>query len=511
MNPSYRDRDIRVKHEYSARTSSPRRRSPPMRYRSRSPQQQHFVNYNRSHNSRSPERTYASRSPPRRYDSRSPSRRYNSRSPSRRYNSRSPPRRNISRSSGRSFQSNSPQRKCQSRSPRTVRYNSRSPLRKSPQRSTWSNRPQSPSRRQSRHSEGRRSRDISPRRSVKRRHTASLSRSKSRSRDSLPPNKKVKNMSLINSTISKQLDKTYEESKLLNNLKKNLISKKGVMEDDLRAKLENRKVKMLDSRPEGVKQEKVVGEQPSRVCPFCMHKLSSDDDLLHHMKIAHHLDMFGCSKCATSLQPTIGWSVEVLLQHLALQHKLNVSISEAISNYVVIPPNLHRINCKLCLPPYILGTEGFWLGSDLKQSMESVENHFEQVHIINDKSQVVSKVELACRGCDATFPHSGRVEWLQHVKRDHERLNRSNRSSGPSKRCDYCGEKVVQTETIKEMMQHMVMKHGDQFSSYYDHMVYPLTLYGSLCSGKDCSTSSLVIAFDAATIGKHLRVHQDAG
>ena len=37
------------------------------------------------------------------------------------------------------------------------------------------------------------------------------------------------------------------------------------------------------------------------------------------------------------------------------------------------------------------------------------------------------------------------------------------------------------------MMQHMVMKHGDQFSSYYDHMVYPTTLYGSICSGKKCA------------------------
>lgn len=349
-------------------------------------------------------------------------------------------------------------------------------------------------------------------------------------------------MATINTKISQQLDRTYEEAKLLNSLKKNLKSKKVEMEDDLRAKLENKKVKMLDSRPEGVKLEKVVGEQPIRVCPFCLHKFSSDDDLLHHMKIAHQGDMFRCSKCASSLQPTIGWSVEVLLQHLAQQHKLNVSISEAIFNYVDFPQNLHRINCKLCPPPYILGTEGFWLGTDLQQTMESVEKHFDQVHIIKEKSQVVSSLELACRGCDVTFPHTGRLEWGQHVKRDHESLNRPNRSSGPRKRCDYCGEKVVQTEnirhikeahkmetfqckaclevdptcfpysdTIKEMMQHMVMKHGDQFSSYYDYMVYPVTMYGSLCSGTDCSVKGKVLAFDAATIGKHLRVHQDAG
>eukprot|EP00092_Neocalanus_flemingeri_P085176 GFUD01107133.1.p1 GENE.GFUD01107133.1~~GFUD01107133.1.p1 ORF type:complete len:1924 (+),score=566.33 GFUD01107133.1:661-5772(+) len=528
-NPVYKDRDIRVKQELGARTrtGSPKRRSPPRSYRSRTPQQQQYVK-------RSP--------PPGRYNSRSPSRH---RSPERRYSSGSPSRHYSSRSPRRTFQSNSPHRSYKSKSPISIRYNSRSPKGRHNSRSphnTWSNRPQSPissSRRKSRHSKGRRSQDISPRRSVKRRNSGSINWSRSRSRDSSPPSKRVKNMSTVNSEISKQLDKTQEESKLLNSLKKKLISKKSKMEDDLRAKLENRKVKMLDSRPEGVKHEKVEGEQPSRVCPFCMHKLSSDDDLLHHLKIAHQEDMFGCSKCSTSLQSSIGWSVEVLLQHLALQHKLNVSISEAISNYVEMPSNLHRINCKLCPPPYILGTEGFWLGSDLQQCMESVENHFDQVHLIKEKSQVVNKLELACRGCDTTFPHSGRMEWVQHVKRDHERLNRRN---GPRKMCNYCGEKVVETEairhvkeahkmetfqckaclevdptcfpfsdTIKEMMQHMVMKHGDQFSSYYDHMVYPLTLYGSLCSGKDCSTTGKVIAFDAATIGKHLREHQDAG
>ena len=81
---------------------------------------------------------------------------------------------------------------------------------------------------------------------------------------------------------------------------------------------------------------------------------------MDHMKLCHRGDMFGCSKCATGIQ-----SVEVLLQHLATQHRLNVSISEAISSYVDMPSNLHRINCKLCLPPYLLGSGGFWVGSDL--------------------------------------------------------------------------------------------------------------------------------------------------
>jgi len=538
-NPLYRDIDVRVKYEF--------RRSPPRSYRSRSPHQSNELPLRIS--SRSPSRQDSSfrdrdirvkqeyrRSPCRQYNSRSPENRFNSRSPRRPYLAKSPSRRDS----------------YNSRSLKMTTYSLRSPIRKSitrsPPHSTWSNKLVSPrrrsssSRRMSRHSEGRSPDLISPKKNRKRRNSRSFSRSKSRSRGSSQPVKKIKNTDLNNSKINKQLDKTYEESKLLNSLKKNLISKKAVMEDDLRAKLENKKVKMLDSRPEGVKQEKNLSEQPNKICPFCMHKLRSDEDLLHHMKIAHQLDMFGCNRCATSLQPTIGWSVEVLLQHLANQHKLNVSISEAIFNYVAIPTSLHRINCKLCPAPYILGEEGFWLGSNLQQNMGSVETHFEQVHVIMEKSQVVSNLELACRGCDSTFNHLNRVEWLDHVRKDHERLNRPNRSTGPSKRCEYCGEMVVQTETIrhvkeahkietfqcmaclevdptcfpysdtiKEMMQHMVMKHGDQFSSYFDHMVYPLTLYGSLCSGKECNTTGKVVAFDAATIGKHLRVHQDAG
>jgi len=345
-------------------------------------------------------------------------------------------------------------------------------------------------------------------------------------------------------TPQQREEQVREESKLLNNLKKNLVAKKAVLEDDLRGKLELKKIKMLDSRNESVKIERKEGNV-IRVCPFCGEECRSDNDLMLHMTLRHKEDMFGCSKCATSIQPAFAWSVEVLLQHLATQHKLNVAISEAISSYVDIPSNLHRINCKLCLPPYLLGTEGFWIANDLMQNMSSIEKHFEKVHGIKDKSQVVGKLELACRGCDATFGHSQRLEWLQHMKKNHEKLNRPNAvASGPTKRCDYCGEQIVQTETIrhikeahrtevfqckaclevdpacfpysdtiKEMMQHMVMKHGDQFSSYYDHMVYPTTLYGSICSGKKCAEmgTGMVTAFDAATIGKHLRVHQEEG
>ena len=329
---------------------------------------------------------------------------------------------------------------------------------------------------------------------------------------------------------------------MLNNLKKNLVEKKEVLENDLRDKIVCKKIKMLDSRHESVKIEKSSGTG-SLICPFCVRTCKSDDDLMDHMKLRHRADMFGCTKCAAGIQPAMAWSVEVLLQHLASQHKLNVSISEAITCYVDMPGNLHRINCKLCLPPYLLGSEGFWVGSDLQQNMGDIERHFELSHAMTDKAQVVSKLELACRGCDVTFPHTQRGEWLQHIKRNHERLNRSSVVTlGPTTRCAYCGDNILITEnirhvkeahrnetfqckaclevdpacfpyhdTIKEMLQHMVMKHGDQFSSYYDHIVYPVTLYGSVCSGGKCGEAGMVTAFDAATIGKHLRSHQETG
>ena len=56
-------------------------------------------------------------------------------------------------------------------------------------------------------------------------------------------------------------------------------------------------------------------------------------------------------------------------------------------------------------------------------------------------------------------------------------------------------------ETIKELTSHMVLKHGDMVDSYYQHMLYPTTLYGSLCSGKDCEATGKVVAFDAVAIG----------
>lgn len=346
----------------------------------------------------------------------------------------------------------------------------------------------------------------------------------------------------------KELEERKKEELLLLERLKNQKNKE-VTDNDEREKLESEKFTMLSSRPAGVKPEAEVvcegKEKPTERCPFCSEKSMDEESLLQHMKISHRKEMFGCSCCKAVQLQVIGWSVEVLLQHLATSHELNVSISEAISSYVAIPESLHKITCKLCPPPHILGSEGFWVGGDVPDHMSSVAMHFEQVHLMTEKNHVLAKLELACRGCDSIFPYSERQEWLSHMKRNHARLNRPSnlaKRTGPRKRCDFCMEDVVQseavrhikeahyqetfqcklcltadptsfpyTETIKEMTGHMVLKHGDQVDSYYDHMVYPLTLYGSLCSGKDCSVTGKVLAFDAAAIGKHLRQHREDG
>jgi len=54
-------------------------------------------------------------------------------------------------------------------------------------------------------------------------------------------------------------------------------------------------------------------------------------------------------------------------------------------------------------------------------------------------------------------------------------------------------------------------KFYDQVESYYEHMIYPETLYGAICSGKDCAQRGKILAFNPVALGKHLREHQDLG
>lgn len=45
-------------------------------------------------------------------------------------------------------------------------------------------------------------------------------------------------------------------------------------------------------------------------------------------------------------------------------------------------------------------------------------------------------------------------------------------------------------------MQHMVMKHGNQYESFYDHMTYPVDLYRTCCSVGDCGSNGKYLNAD---------------
>ena len=180
-------------------------------------------------------------------------------------------------------------------------------------------------------------------------------------------------------SLEEREERKEEESRLLERLRND--KSKELSANDLREKLESKKCVMLDSRGE-VKVEGGGGKDEKRACPICSNKFNDDSLLLQHMKMEHRRDMFGCSKCQGEKQPAIGWSVEVLVQHLASTHELNVTISEAISGLLAIPESLHKVTCKLCPPPHILGSQGFWLAGDVAEHMVSIEEHFEQVPLL---------------------------------------------------------------------------------------------------------------------------------
>ena len=53
-------------------------------------------------------------------------------------------------------------------------------------------------------------------------------------------------------------------------------------------------------------------------------------------------------------------------------------------------------------------------------------------------------------------------------------------------------------------MQHMVMKHGDQYESFYDHMTYPLNLYRTSCTLQDCGSNGKYLASNNTLIEVYL-------
>ena len=105
------------------------------------------------------------------------------------------------------------------------------------------------------------------------------------------------------------------------------------------------------------------------------------------------------------------------------------------------------------------------------------------------------------------------TEAVRHVKEEH---------AGETFQCKLCLAAdpacFPYTETIKEMTGHMVLKHqnvssyvvkevtistiiNSQIESYYEHMVYPDTLYGAICTGKDCGERGKILAFNPAALG----------
>jgi len=316
---------------------------------------------------------------------------------------------------------------------------------------------------------------------------------------------------------------------------------------------------LLDSRPAGVKKEpqshhnnraeedRASIDLVDIVCPVCDVATYDLDALLKHMEREHAADMFGCRLCPGRVG---GWSLELIHKHVVEAHPQHdpklLGLTTVLKRFVNVPSRLGRINCRLCPPPYQLGGPGVWLcrdglvlvGTTGGGSVDVVENHFIQVHGITDQNQMNSKLELACRGCSKTFSSGQQKMWLNHTKSDHVRERTWERGKGV--RCDYCGESVPQTEkawhmeqeharevflcrictaadtacfpfadSLKEMMQHMVMKHGDQYDSFYEHMTYPERLYRTACTGPDCVNNGKLLAPTEDRIKKHnLEVHR---
>merc|ERR1711874_47278 len=217
-----------------------------------------------------------------------------------------------------------------------------------------------------------------------------------------------------------------------------------------------------------------------------------------------------------------------------------------MKNYTLIPRKLHRINCKLCPPPNILGSEGFWLASNIPSKMTDILGHFSTKHLITGLAPVNSQLELAGRGCDATFTHAECHDWLAHIEMNHTRNltagasgDKEGRRKGITsklggKKCGYCNESIISTDSIrhvkeahaketflckicldadpscfpfadsmKEMMRHMVLKHGKDYTSYYDLIIYPINLGWTRCTARGCEASGKYQAYNRELSEEH--------
>ncbi len=120
-------------------------------------------------------------------------------------------------------------------------------------------------------------------------------------------------------------NKKLAESQLLNRLKRK------ANDEDLRKVIEEKRVKMLDSRPEGVKEEQIHVDDASDICPVCWKLFPGINNLLNHMKISHRSSMFGCKLCQT-----LGWSLEILLKHLNDTHDRNTALPDALQHHIKV-------------------------------------------------------------------------------------------------------------------------------------------------------------------------------
>ena len=53
----------------------------------------------------------------------------------------------------------------------------------------------------------------------------------------------------------------------------------------------------------------------------------------------------------------------------------------------------------------------------------------------------------------------------------------------------------------------MVMKHGDQYESFYDHMTYPVNLFRTCCSLEDCGPNGKYLASSQALVQVNIFIY----
>lgn len=298
---------------------------------------------------------------------------------------------------------------------------------------------------------------------------------------------------------------------------------KGITESPIEKKIIHMK------NPAGMSKSEDVSS-----CPFCQQGFPQQETTMaQHISQRHSSQMFHCDLC----RDFSGWNRENLQQHIASAHGKQTKMTDLLKNYNLIPTQLQKIHCKLCQPPYTLGSQGFWIANNLTYQMPSILDHFLQKHAIKDKAAVTSMLELACRGCDTTYSHGDINNWTEHVEMDHSTKDFQLSFQGQLKgmvECGYCDESKPASESLrhikeahseetflckiclsadkncfpyfdkmKEMMGHMVLKHGNDYDSYFDHIIYPKNLGWMRCVVKGCESRGKFLAYNRDLLKEH--------